>query len=95
LSAVTALLLKLTRVWLPVLIAVAGVAAIVAGHANTNSVVAAAGVALVIVALVVWMINWLYRLSIESNRDRDDEDRARDYFDRHGRWPEEGNAPDD
>jgi hypothetical protein len=32
----------------------------------------------------------LMRLSIESNRDREREEEARRYFDRHGRWPRRG-----
>lgn len=55
------------------------------GHGRTAE--AAAGVGLVIVAIIVWMINWLFRLSIQSNRDREQEERAREYFGRHGRWP--------
>lgn len=74
--------------WLPLAIAAAGVVAIVLGHGRTSE--AAAGVALVIVALIVWMINWLFRLSLQSNRERDQEERAREYFDRHGHWPGEG-----
>ena len=50
---------------------------------------AATGVVLMGVALIVWMINWLFRMSIESNRDRDREEEAREYFDEHGRWPDE------
>ncbi len=73
--------------WLPLGIAVAGVVAIVLGHGRTTE--AAAGVALIIVAGIVWMINWLFRLSLQSNRDREKEERAREYFDRHGRWPGE------
>jgi hypothetical protein len=80
-------LLAATRVWLPLGIAVAGVVAIVIGHGRTAT--AAAGVALLIAALIVWMINWMYRMSVESNRDRDREEEARDYFSRHGRWPDE------
>jgi hypothetical protein len=37
----------------------------------------------------VWMINWLYRLGVSSNEEREDEERAREYFDRTGRWPED------
>jgi Flp pilus assembly protein TadB len=81
------LLLAATRVWLPILIGLAGVVAIVVGHGTTAT--AAAGVALIIAALIVWMINWMYRMSVESNRDRDREEEARDYFSRHGRWPDE------
>jgi hypothetical protein len=47
------------------------------------------GVALIIVAVIVWMINWLFRLGMSSNRDREDEERAREYYDRTGRWPED------
>jgi hypothetical protein len=70
-------------------IAVAGIVAIVIGHGRTSSPWAAAGVSLVIVALIVWLINWLFRMSVASNRDREREEEARRYFDRHGRWPEE------
>jgi lysylphosphatidylglycerol synthetase-like protein (DUF2156 family) len=81
------LLLTATRVVLPVGIAIAGVIAIVVGHGRTAA--AAAGVALLIAAVIVWMINWMYRMSIQSNRDREREEAAREYFDRHGRWPDE------
>jgi hypothetical protein len=82
-------LLGITRVWLPIGIAVAGLIAILVGHGDTNSVWAAAGVSLILVALIVWMINWLFRIGVQSNRDREAEERAREYFDRHGRWPGE------
>jgi protein-S-isoprenylcysteine O-methyltransferase Ste14 len=87
--------LSATRVWLPLGIAVAGVVLIVIGHgsysdlANTHSLESAAGVSLLLVALIVWMLNWMYRLSIRSNEDREDEERAREYFDRTGHWPGE------
>ena len=45
--------------------------------------------ALVIAALIVWMVNWMYRISVESNREREVEEAARDYYDLHGRWPDE------
>ena len=79
--------LSLTRLGLPIGIAVAGVVAIVLGHGRTT--LAGAGVGLVLVGLTVWMINWMYRLSVASNLDRDREEQAREYFDEHGRWPDE------
>ena len=80
-------MLAVTRVWLPVGIAVAGVVGIVIGHGHTGA--AAAGVGRVVAALIVWMVNWMYRMSLQSNRDRDREEEARRYFDEHGRWPDE------
>ena len=77
------------------MIALAGVALIVIGHArvsphaDTHSIEAGAGVVLLGVALMVWMINWMFRMSVSSNRDREQEEAARDYFDLHGRWPDE------
>jgi protein-S-isoprenylcysteine O-methyltransferase Ste14 len=88
-------MLRLTRIWLPAAIAVAGVVLIVIGHArvsaegDTRSIEAGAGVVLVGVGLMVWMINWLFQMSVSSNLDREREEEARDYFDRHGRWPDE------
>jgi protein-S-isoprenylcysteine O-methyltransferase Ste14 len=87
--------LSVTRVWLPLAIVVAGVALIVIGHgsyshlADTHSLESAAGVSLLIVALIVWMLNWMYRLSVRSNEEREYEERAREYFDRTGRWPDD------
>jgi drug/metabolite transporter (DMT)-like permease len=88
-------ILKLTRVWLPVVIAIAGVALLVIGHgsysnlANTHSLESGAGVGLLVVAAIVWMMNWLFRLSVRSNEEREEEERAREYFDRTGSWPDE------
>jgi hypothetical protein len=44
--------------------------------------------------LSVWLINLLYRIGVKGDRERDDEDRARAYFDEHGRWPDEERGPD-
>ena len=86
-NLVVRIILGATRVWVPAAIAVAGVVGIVIGHGKTAA--AGAGVGLVIVAIIVWMINWLYRIERGQNRDREREEEAREYFDRHGRWPDE------
>ena len=39
--------------------------------------------------LSVLLINFLFRLSVSSDREREEEERARAYFDEHGEWPEE------
>ena len=89
------MLLAATRILLPLLIAATGIVLIVLGHASlsdqssTRSLEAGAGVGLVIVAIIVWMVNWMFRMSVESNRERDEEERAREFFDLNGRWPDE------
>jgi hypothetical protein len=39
--------------------------------------------------LSVLLINWLYRMGVEGDRERDAEERARRFFDEHGRWPDD------
>jgi hypothetical protein len=39
--------------------------------------------------LSVLLINFLYRLGVSGDREREVEERARAYFDEHGEWPEE------
>ena len=81
-------LLAITRVWIPAAIAVVGLVAIIVGGGQ-DDIAAGAGVSLILVALIVWMINWMYRMSVQSNRDREREEEAREYFDRTGRWPDD------
>ena len=89
------IILSVTRLWLPLAIAVVGIVLIVLGHGSlsdkstSDAVDSGAGVALVIAAIIVWMINWMYRLSLRSNEDREQEEAARRHFDRTGRWPED------
>jgi hypothetical protein len=89
-------MLIVMRIGLPLVIAAVGVVMILIGHgrysdlAHTQSLESAIGVALLLVAVIVWMIAWMARMSVESNRDREVEEEAREYFDRHGYWPDEG-----
>lgn len=50
---------------------------------------AGAGVVLIGSAFIVLLLNVLFRVSVVSNRDRDEEERAREQFQRTGRWPDE------
>jgi hypothetical protein len=75
------------RVGLPVLLVIGGIVLLIVGRGTTSA--AALGVVLLGVALMVVLIDWLYRLSVESNRDREREEQARDYFTRTGHWPDE------
>lgn len=44
--------------------------------------------------IAVGLLSLFYRVGASGDRERDAEDAARDYFDAHGRWPDEdGGAP--
>lgn len=42
--------------------------------------------------LSVVMLNWLFRLGVEGEQDREREEAARRYLDEHGVWPDEDPA---
>lgn len=46
------------------------------------------GAGIVSAGLAVYFLNWLFRIGAAGEREREAEDRARDYFDEHGHWPE-------
>lgn len=83
-------LLLAVRYGLPLVLLALGIAGVVIG--GGNSATGATGVALMIVALIVWMINWMFRMSVESTSDREREERAREEFTRTGRWPDQGES---
>jgi hypothetical protein len=39
--------------------------------------------------LALLLLNVLFRYGAKGDRERDDEERAREYFAQHGRWPDE------
>ena len=43
--------------------------------------------------LSVLLLNYMYRLSVSGDRERDQEEAARRYFDEHGVWPEDEPTP--
>ena len=74
--------LNAVRYGIPLVLFVAGV---VVG-AVTDSVAAAA--LFFSAASAVLLLNVLYRIGAEGDKDRDREEAARAYFDKHGRWPD-------
>jgi hypothetical protein len=66
---------------------IAGVIGIILGHGRT--IVASAGVVMLGIAAMVWLLNWLFRLGLSSNEDRIRDEEARDYYSQHGHWPGE------
>lgn len=43
--------------------------------------------------LAVLLLNLLYRMGVSGDREREQEEEARRYFDVHGEWPEEDDRP--
>jgi len=39
-------------------------------------------------ASAVLLLNVLYRIGVQGDEERNKEERARAYFDQHGRWPD-------
>lgn len=76
--------LILVRYGIPLAMTVAGVVCLVIGGDAAGS-----GVVLIGSAGIVLLINLLFRLSLVSNREREQEERAREQFERSGHWPDE------
>ena len=75
------------RYVLPALLVLAGVVILIAGE---GSDIAVEGWAMFTGAgLAVLLLNVLFRIGADGDRTREREERARDYFDRHGHWPDQ------
>lgn len=80
-------LVHFLRWWLPAIVIVAGIVAVILGGGSDTSLEGGAGI--VGAGAAIWLMNWLWRLGVSGDRDRDKEQAARAYFDEHGRWPDE------
>lgn len=47
------------------------------------------GAGIIGASLAIYAMNWLYRASVDGDRERDQEEAARDFYTLHGRWPDE------
>ena len=43
--------------------------------------------------LSVLMLNWIYRIGVAGDREREAEEEARRYLEKHGHWPDEPGPP--
>jgi hypothetical protein len=77
------------RYGIPLALLVAGV--VVAATSGSGVVV---GAMFVSAATAVMLLNVLYRIGVQGDRDRDREEEARRFFDEHGRWPDEPETVD-
>jgi hypothetical protein len=46
------------------------------------------GAGIVSAGLAILFLNWLFRMGVSGELQRDREDAAREHFTRHGRWPD-------
>jgi hypothetical protein len=74
----------LLRYVLPGVVVLAGL--IVMAMGSESAVEGGAGI--VSAGIAIFFINWLFRAGAAGERERDREDEAREYFDRHGHWPD-------
>lgn len=77
-------LMGLLRYVLPGAVVVAGLVVMaLGGESNLEG-----GGGIVSAGLAIYFINWLFRTGAAGDEEREAEDRAREYFDLHGRWPD-------
>ena len=72
------------RYGIPLVLLVAGVIV----SATAGGVGVAAGALFISAASAVLLLNVLYRMGVEGDKERDTEEAAREYFDKHGHWPD-------
>jgi hypothetical protein len=77
--------LRLTRVGVPAALVAAGVVLVLVGGESATGI----GIVLIGAGPIVLALNLLLRLSFADSDERSDEERARRYYTRHGRWPDD------
>lgn len=77
--------IALVRYALPGAVVVAGLVVMAFG----SEVDLEGGAGILSAGLAIFFINWLFRTGAAGDRQRDEEDAAREYFDRHGHWPDQ------
>jgi hypothetical protein len=77
---------QFVRVWLPAIVVLAGVLVMILRRDSSGAL---GGAGIIGAGLSIWLLNFLFRIGVSGDRERDQEDAARAYFDRHGRWPDD------
>jgi uncharacterized membrane protein len=57
---------------------------------DRDSMLSAVGVAAIVIAFMVALLNWMLRMNADERGDRDREEQAREHLRRTGHWPDEG-----
>jgi hypothetical protein len=77
-------LLRTVRYILPGIVVLAGI--VVMGLGSEADLEGGSGI--VSAGIAVYFLNWLFRAGASGEEERESEERAREYFDLHGRWPD-------
>lgn len=78
---------KFVRFWVPSILCATGILYVVAHGFSESSL--NVGIPVFSAGASIWLLNFLYRLGISGDRDRDTETTAREYFNEHGHWPDQ------
>jgi hypothetical protein len=78
-------LMALLRYVLPGAVVVAGLVVMALGSETDLE----GGGGIVSAGLAIFFVNWLFRTGAAGDLERQREDEAREYFDRHGHWPDQ------
>jgi hypothetical protein len=73
------------RYVLPAVVVIGGLVVMLLGSDNDLE----GGAGIVSAGLAILFINWLFRVGVAGESERSAEEQAREYFDRHGYWPDE------
>lgn len=84
-------MLVFVRIGLPALIVLGGIVAIAVGGADETSL--EGGGAIIGAGLAVALLNVFYRVGVQGDRTREQEEAARAFYDEHGHWPDEPPPP--
>jgi hypothetical protein len=76
--------LDVVRYVLPAAVVLGGVVVMAFGDESQLE----GGAGIVSAGLAIFFLNWLFRAGVSGDREREAEQAARDYFERHGRWPD-------
>ena len=79
-------LLVFVRYVLPALIVVGGLVPLLVSDSKSA---VHGGLGVVGAGIAVFLLSFFYRVGASGERERDAEEEARLYFDRHGHWPDE------
>ena len=79
-------LLLFVRYGLPLLIVVGGMVPLVLSDSKSAM---HGSMGIIGAGIAVFLLSFFYRIGVSGERERDAEEEARRYFDRHGRWPDE------